>query len=168
MGIICFLGNILVVTQKIKPIWKKIQKPKEIKIYSILIFNLSVADLLMGIYLVGISVKMKKSIDQSNCVVESGFCNLLGITNLVSGQVSLTTLIGISYFRLYSLICSYKQVNVKLAVVLIFSFIRIRQISGLTEVHCILILNLLIADLLMEFIWSVSHLKYKNLKIVII
>ena len=119
MGIICFLGNILVVTKKIKPIWKKIQQPKEIKIYSILILNLSIADLLMGIYLVGISVKMKKSIDQSNCVVESGFCNLLGITNLVSGQVSLTTLIGISYFRLYSLICSYKQVNVKLAVVLI-------------------------------------------------
>ena len=119
MGIICLLGNILVFTQKIKPIWKKIQQPKEIKIYNILIFNLSIADLLMGVYLVGISVKMKKSIDQSNYVVESEFCNLLGITNLASGQVSLTILVAISYFRLYSLICPYKQVSVKLAVVLV-------------------------------------------------
>ena len=119
LGIICLLANILVVTQKIKPIWKKIQQPKEIKIYSILILNLSIADLLMGIYLVGISVKMKKSIDQSNYVIESWFCNLLGVTNLVSGQVSLTTLVGISCFRLYSLIRPYKQFNVKLAVVLV-------------------------------------------------
>ena len=119
MGIICLLANILVVTQKIKPIWKKIQQPKEIKIYNILIFNLSIADLLMGVYLVGISVKMKKSIDQSNYVIESGFCSFLGIINLVSGQVSLTILVGISYFRLYSLIRPYKQVSVKLAVALV-------------------------------------------------
>ena len=119
LGIICLLANILVFTQKIKPIWKKIQQPKEIKIYNILIFNLSIADLLMGVYLVVISVKMKKSIDQSNYVIESWFCNLVEITNLVSGQVSLTTLVRISYFRLYSLIRSYKQVNVKLAVALV-------------------------------------------------
>ena len=119
LGIICLLANILVFTQKIKPIWKKIQQPKEIKIYNILIFNLSIADLLMGVYLVGISLKMRKSIDQSNYVVESWFCNFLGITNLVSGQVSLTTLVGISYFRLYSLIRPYKQVSVKLAVALV-------------------------------------------------
>ena len=119
LGIICLLANILVVTQKIKPIWKKIQQPKEIKIYSILIFNLSIADLLMGVYLVGISVKMKQNIDQSNYVTQCWFCNLLGITNLVSGQVSLTTLVGISCFRLYSLIRPYKQVNFKLAVVLV-------------------------------------------------
>ena len=73
----------------------------------------------MGVYLIGISVKMKKSIDQSKYVIESWFCNLLGITNLVSGQVSLTTLVGISYFRLYSLIRPYKQVSVKLAVPLV-------------------------------------------------
>ena len=119
MGIICLLANILVVTKKIKPIWKKIQQPKELKIYSILILNLSIADLLMGIYLVGISVKMKKNNDQSNYVVESWFCNSLGITNLVSSQVSLTTLVGISYFRLYSLIRPYKQVSVKPAVALV-------------------------------------------------
>ena len=119
MGIICLLANILVVTQKIKPIWKKIQQPKEIKIYSILIFNLSIADLLMGIYLVGISVEIKKQIDQSNYVIESWFCSFLGITNIVSGQVSLTILVAISCFRLYSLIRPYKQVSVKLAVALV-------------------------------------------------
>ena len=73
----------------------------------------------MGIYLVGISVEIKKQIDQSNYVIESGFCNLLGIINLVSGQVSLSTLVGIGYFRLYSLIRPYKQVSVKLAVALV-------------------------------------------------
>ena len=119
MGIICLLGNILIVAQKIKPMWKKIQQPKELKIYSILILNLSIADLLMGIYLVGISVEIKKQIDYSNYITQSWFCNLLGITNLVSGQVSLTTLVGISCFRLYSLIRPYKQVNVKLAVALV-------------------------------------------------
>ena len=81
--------------------------------------NLSIADLLMGIYLVGISVEIKKQIDQNNYVIESWFCNSLGIINLVSGQVSLTTLVGISCFRLYSLIRPYKKVSVKLAVALV-------------------------------------------------
>ena len=155
LGIICLLGNVLVVTQKIKPIWKKIQQPKETKIYSILILNLSIADLLMGIYLVGISIKMKKKIDQSNYVVESWFCNLLGITNLVSGQVSLSTLVGISYFRLYSLIRPYKQVSVKPAVALVVAtwafwipfaifpikFYSVRAKSSINNTNCYLNFN---------------------------
>ena len=118
-GLLCLLGNSVVILDKIISLCKKQHKDKEIQIYHTLVLNLALTDLLMGIYLtaLGFEIKHKASIDVFYS--ESNLCNALGIIRIVSSQVSLTILFIISFYRLIGVIKPYKSVHFKFIVILL-------------------------------------------------
>ena len=119
-GIVCLFGNGIVIFRQINSFFKQSKKNKETQIFNLLILSLSLADILMGIYLVAISFELKtKSYDGNIYFTEYRFCNALGIISFISSQVSLSTIVLISLYRLYGVICPYKQANWKKTVLLI-------------------------------------------------
>ena len=74
----------------------------------------------MGIYLVVISFEIKqKSFVADIYYTEYKLCNALGVLNFLSSQVSMSTIFLISCFRLYSVVCPYKKVKLRIAFYLI-------------------------------------------------
>jgi len=100
LGIICLIGNIVVIFEKIISLRKIHNKEKEIQIYHALILNLATADLLMGIYLTAIAFEINQKVNLGVYFSNYGLCNGLTIINAVSSQVSVTTLFIISVYRL--------------------------------------------------------------------
>lgn len=142
LGILCIFGNLIVISKKAKTLWKNTRKSKETTIHSFLILNLAIADLLMGIYLFAISMEIRNYAQDSEYSTSNSVCNTYGIVNMISGQVSLTILVMISYFRLHGLIFPYRRVHKKTAVILIavswmwwllFAIIPILEIATLEE-----------------------------------
>lgn len=143
MGIICIIGNVFVMYQKFKNFLTQGFKLKEKQVYSFLILNLSAADLLMGFYLLAISIQIKNDVEGSNFFVKNHLCNTFGVINLISGQVSLTILLSISYFRLHSIVYPYQHVNTKKVILLVtliwliwflFALIPVLNIKAIVEV----------------------------------
>ena len=105
LGLLCLLGNIVVIYDKIICLRKAQNQDKEIQIYHILVLNLALADLLMGIYLTAIGFESNRKV--ANGIYSSepnGLCNGLGIISTLSSQISLTILFIISIYRLLSVI----------------------------------------------------------------
>ena len=119
LGILCLLGNVTVVYQKVKRLHKSHYKDKEIQIYDSLVLNLALADLLMGIYLTAISFELKHKVAFDEYFSESRLCTALAVINAVSIQVSLTILFIISTYRLIGLIRPYKRQHLKSVATLI-------------------------------------------------
>ena len=113
LGLISLFGNAVVVYQKLTSIGDKNNKHKEIQIYNILVLNLSCADLLMGFYLISISLEIKRKVNQNIYFSDYIFCNALGIINFTSSQVSLTILVIISFYRVFSIFYPYRQQRLK-------------------------------------------------------
>ena len=63
LGLLYFVGNILVIYDKIVSFQKFQNKHKEIQIYNALVLNLSLADLLMGLYLTAILFEIRYKVD---------------------------------------------------------------------------------------------------------
>ena len=91
---------------------------KEMHIYNVLVLNLSLADLLMGIYLITVSLVIHHKINKDLYFSEPMLCDTLGVVHFVSGQVSITVLAIISYYRLFSILFPYKQQHIRVVVVL--------------------------------------------------
>jgi len=84
-----------------------------------LVLNLALADLLMGIYLTVMAFDIKRKAAIGIYYSEPGLCNLLGVINTTSSQVSLTILFIISFFRLRGLAKPFEQQHFKLVLLLI-------------------------------------------------
>ena len=98
---------------KIVSLRKFQNKNKEIQIYHTLVLNLSLADLLMGLYLTAISFEIRHKVNLGVFFSEYGFCNALAIINVVSSQVSITTLFIISFYRLVRITRPFKRPHLK-------------------------------------------------------
>ena len=123
MGIVAFVGNGMVIVHEIKSLRKRNKKSnlstsKEKNIYKFLVLNLSLADFLMSIYLIVYSVALHYSPNSSNAM-DVNLCGALGVMSVLSSQVSVTVLVVISAYRLRAIIYPYKQVRMKLPIILI-------------------------------------------------
>ena len=110
MGIIAIFGNSVVICNETKTLIKSFKKSvvKERKIYSYLILNLCLADLLMGVYILVLPIAFKFDF------LDVYLCTALGIISTTSIQVSATVLIMISAYRLYGVVKPYRLVHYKL------------------------------------------------------
>ena len=118
-GLLCLLGNVFVVCDKIISLLKKQNIEEEVQIYYTLVLNLASADLLMGVYLTGIAFEIKHKAEIAVYFSEYVRCNVLGIINTVSSQISITTIFIISFYRLVSVVWPYKRQHFKKIVTLI-------------------------------------------------
>jgi len=119
LGIICLIGNSVVIYDKIINLCKRQNKEKEIQIYHTLVLNLSLADLLMGIYLTAIAFEINQKVNLGVYFSDYGSCNGLEVINAVSSQVSISTLFIISVYRLNSVTKPYNRQHFKTVIVLI-------------------------------------------------
>ena len=120
LGLMCLFGNSIVIFRQIFNLPSQRNNHKESRVYNSLLLSLCLADFLMGIYLVVISFEMKrKSYDTHIYYTEYRLCNALGVLNFLSSQVSMSTILLISCFRLYSVVCPYKKVKLRIAFYLI-------------------------------------------------
>ena len=118
-GLISVIGNFIVIFQKIKGMYTQNFKHKEIQIFNLLVLNLSLADLLMGIYVLVLSTIIVVKEKSSDHFIEFSLCNVLGVMNFASSQISVTNLVLISTFRWYSVKFPYKRVSLRLAYFLV-------------------------------------------------
>ena len=119
LGLLSLVGNIVVIYDKIICLRKFQSKDKEFQIYHTLVLNLSLADLLMGLYLTIISVEIRHKVNMGVYFSEYGLCNALAIINIVSSQVSITTLFIISFYRLVGVTMPFKRQHLKSVITLI-------------------------------------------------
>ena len=113
LGLIALVGNFVVIYDKFKNLRKNQNQDKEIQIYHMLVLNLAFADLLMGFYLTAISFEIKRKVDIGVYFSDYGLCNALAIINAVSSQVSITTLLIISFYRLVGVTKPFKKQHLK-------------------------------------------------------
>ena len=111
-GLLCMFGNFVVIYYKLKCLRKQKNRGKEVQIYNMLVLNLAFADFLMGFYLTAVSIVIKHKVDERLFFSEPGFCNVLGVINAVSIQVSITVLLIISIYRLIGVVFPYKNLHI--------------------------------------------------------
>ena len=119
IGLLSLVGNMVVIYDKIVSLRKFQNKSKEIQIHHTLVLNLSLADLLMGLYLTAVSFEIRYKVDSGVYFSEHGFCNALAILNVVSSQVSITTLFIISFYRLVGITRPFEKQHLKSVITLI-------------------------------------------------
>ena len=119
LGLFSLIGNIVVISYKTICLRKRQNQEKEIQIYHALVLNLALADLLMGIYLIAIAFEIKQKVSLNVNFSEPTLCNGLAIINIVSSQVSITTLLMISIYRLVAVVKPFKRQYFKSVIILI-------------------------------------------------
>ena len=119
LGFLALLGNAIVICDKIKSLRKIQNKHKEIHIYHALVFNLALADVLMGVYLTAIAFEIRHKVAGGTYFSKHSLCNALAVMNALSSQVSITTLFIISFYRLVSVIKPYKKQHFRVVLLLI-------------------------------------------------
>ena len=118
LGLVCTVGNIIVIYTKLSKFVGMKVLPDEIKIYYFLVLNLAVSDLLMGAYLIGVAFEMKRKHTVNSYVSAPFPCDVYGVLNLLSSQVTVTIILIISYYRLYSVIWPYKRPTFRFTIIL--------------------------------------------------
>ena len=119
LGLFSLIGNIVVISDKTSSLRNRQNKEKEIQIYHALVLNLAFADLLMGIYLTAIAFEIKRKVSLNIFLSKPTLCNGLAIVNIVSSQVSITTLLIISVYRLVGVVKPFKSQHFKSIIILI-------------------------------------------------
>ena len=79
--------------------------------------NLCLADVLMAIYLIVLPNTLKHSSSPERAT--SLTCDALGVTSVLSLQVSMSILVIISAYRSFSVLHLYKHIHAKASVILI-------------------------------------------------
>ena len=110
LGLLGVFGNTVAISSEFHNLLKGIFSTKENKIYTILVLNLSFADLLVGIYLATYSIFISSKISLS-------LCKILGLISVTSNQVSVTLLVLISAYRVYGIVFPYKNVHLKVTII---------------------------------------------------
>ena len=118
LGLLCLLGNFVVIYNKTKSLRKKQNSGKEVQIYNVLVLNLALSDFLMGIHLTAIAFEINFKVAAEIFFSEQKLCNFLGILNALSTQVSTTILLIISFYRLAGVVFPFKNVHIKVVIVL--------------------------------------------------
>ena len=115
LGIISLLGNCITFVHELKyTIRQKIGlQEKTGHLYHIIVLNLSIANSLMGIYLIICSLAIAK-LDQVN----SNLCNAMGVISTLSIQTSASFLTIITAYRLYGVLYPFKTVSIRFTVFL--------------------------------------------------
>ena len=105
LGILAFLGNLLVI------IWRIIDR-EENRVQSFLLTNLAVADLLMGVYLLTIAImdaRWRGVYFRHDINWRSGMgCQIVGVLSMVSSEVSVLILTIITMDRLLCIVFPFK------------------------------------------------------------
>ena len=119
-ALLAVFGNFTVLLHSSKRLWcKSNYNSKEKNIYHCLVINLSCANFLLGLcsltYAIEISLHAE-GID--GFFIETKLCDALGFVSFVVIQVSVSILVIISAFRLYSVLSPYKPVHFRLTVAL--------------------------------------------------
>ena len=123
MAVLALTGNVCVLIYSLISLKNNYQTiTSEKKVHLILLTNLAFADFLMGVSLLCISAiaavftgllgRMRFLLSMMP------FCNLIGVLCFVSSQMSATIIIMISSSRLFSVVCPYKRINVRLFLIL--------------------------------------------------
>jgi len=118
MAVLSLSGNSVVLISKFITLQKNYATMTvEKKVHSTMVINLAIADLLLGVYLLMISVVSAvftgpQSREQFLRSL-TPFCNLLGVLSFVSSQMSVTVLVVITTARLFSVVNPYKAVDVR-------------------------------------------------------
>ena len=140
LGILAFLGNLLVI------IWRIIDK-EEKRVNSFLLTNLAVADMLMGVYMLTIAImdlRWRGEYFMHDIQWRSGIgCQIAGALSMLSSEVSVLILTIITLDRLISIVfpfkfnrLSYKSVVFSCIGVWIFGvIISVIPITGLSYFH---------------------------------
>ena len=118
MAVLSLTGNGVVLISKFITLKKNYATmTSEKKVHSTMVINLAIADLLLGVYLLMISIVsavfsgLQGRVQFLNSFTP--FCNFLGVLSLVSSQMSVTVLVVITTARLFSVVNPYKAVNVR-------------------------------------------------------
>ena len=119
LGILCLIGNTIVIFDRLISLRKSQNKGKEVQTYNILVLNLATADLLMGIYLTAVAFEIRHKVYHSQFFSNPEICNVLGVINALSTQVSITVLLIISIYRLVGVVYPYRNQHVKVVVSLL-------------------------------------------------
>ena len=90
LGLVCTVVNVMVIYTKLSKFVGKKVLPNEIKIYSFLVLNLVILDLLMGVYLLAVAFEMKRKHTVNSHIFEPFPCDVFGVLNLLSSQVTVT------------------------------------------------------------------------------
>ena len=105
LGILAFLGNLLVI------IWRIIDK-EEKRVNSFLLTNLAVADMLMGVYMLTIAImdlRWRGEYFMHDIQWRSGIgCQIAGALSMLSSEVSVLILTIITLDRLISIVFPFK------------------------------------------------------------
>ena len=106
----CFFFQIVIIRQitVLRRLRLRIHDLSSLKANHVLVFNLAVADFLMGVYLFSVGVSYE-TLKGSYCKEElvwrgSAVCTWMGVTALVSCEASILTLIMLTTCRLYAVI----------------------------------------------------------------
>ncbi len=111
LGFSALLGNWFII------IWRCVSSEK-VRVAGFLVMHLAIADMLMGIYLVGIaSVDIyyrNKYIENAENWKNSGLCKFLGTVSTLSSEMSVFTLFLITADRLYNIMCPFSTMKLTL------------------------------------------------------
>jgi len=113
-GLLAVLGNLFVIIFTYRLLMKTRNSLSKVqKIHHILSINLAVADFLMGIYLIILAIYSRFNYNPTGLTlhISGSLCNFLGVINLVSSQMSVSILVIITSFRLYSSLKPFKSPN---------------------------------------------------------
>lgn len=104
MGLLSVIGNTSVIIHTIRTMIKETKLSNVAKIYNFLVFNLSVADMLMGIFLLTLgteSALMSGRYCREDRAWRSGIsCKVLGVMATISSEISIVVLAILSSYRL--------------------------------------------------------------------
>jgi len=109
-------GNLILIASNLHFVKRKFHSLSNVqRIHTTMILNLAVADFLMGVYMCfigGLALTYAGTYSNESRLKwrTTQTCSFIGLTNFVSCQVSVTSLVIMTTFRLYSVLHPYKHV----------------------------------------------------------
>ena len=121
LTVLAIFGNSYVMVHNFKKLcFKFYSKSTEKKIHYFLVLNLSFANFILAVCALMFAIEVEIHYQEIDVFyIEVSRCNAIGHLAYVSNQVSVSTLVMISAFRLYSVINPYKIVHFKSTVTLV-------------------------------------------------
>ena len=127
-GCFAVVGNAAVIINSVSIFRRSLVTSKEIRAYNFLLLSLALADLLMGIYMIGTTSAGSRyvistigiwdaatetdDVQMSNWI-SNKVCSFLGAINFLSSQASVTAIVAITGIRLYGVCLPYRDINMK-------------------------------------------------------
>ena len=122
-GICALVGNTVVIVRRIKYLKKvyRLWVHKEKVTYSLMILSLAVADFLTGICLTLYAAELNKNMSKRLPSIDYVLCNVIGSLTFLSNEISISTLVMITIFRLYIVLKPFDQMHIRKTIWIIVS-----------------------------------------------